>query len=129
MPVIMPDGMPATVADLIARWRPLSTQETANAEAYLVDAWEILLVEVPDLEDRLTEGLLSPNVAVSVLCAMVLRKLQNLEGKSQESIDDYAFGRAGAVADGMLYATSAEIARLSGSAAASAFSITPWQAS
>lgn len=44
---------PVAVADLVARWRPLSTAETALGQLLLDDAWALLLYKIPDLEARL----------------------------------------------------------------------------
>lgn len=119
---------PAAVVDLEARWRPLTGQERTNAQTFLVDAWAYLTAELPTLDQRLTDGEVSDELVTAAVCAMVLRVLRNPDGKRQESIDDYAWTRDQAVSAGLLYATSDELARLSGGTTAAAFSITPWQA-
>lgn len=116
---------PASVTDIEERWRPLSTQENTNAQAFLGDAWEYLTSELPTLEQRITDGEVTERNVVRVVCAMVLRVLRNPDGKVQESIDDYAYTRGKAVSDGLLYATDGELSSLSGGRSRQAFSISP----
>ena len=101
---------PATISDIEARWRPLNAQQTTNAEAYLDDAWSMLLGRRPSLESDLDEGTVSTNNVVRVLAAMVLRILRNPEGKSQEQIDDYKYTRSELTASGLLHVTGDELA-------------------
>ncbi len=103
---------PAEVADIIARWRPLTAQETTNATALLADAWALLLARRPTLEADITAGTVSEENVVRVVVAMVLRVLRNPEGKLEESIDDYSYKRDAAVSTGGLYVTSDELADL-----------------
>lgn len=104
---------PATVADLEARWRPLTTLETTNAEALLEDAWALLLSRRPNLEDDLTDETVSEANVVRVVAAMVLRVLRNPDGKLEESIDDYRYRRDSALSAGVLYVTADELAGIS----------------
>lgn len=98
---------PATPADIEARWRPLTDQETTNAQTFLDDAWVMLkrrmaAVDV-DIEAVIAEDEdLSADV-IRVLCASVLRVLKNPDGKRRESIDDYSWERDEAVSAGLLY--------------------------
>ena len=118
---------PAQISDLAARWRQLDARETSNGLAFLTDAWEYLCGEIPTLPDTMgtptgpTEGQVR-----RVVCAMVLRVLRNPDGLVQESIDDYAYRRADAVADGLLYATPRELDSLTAKRRGRAFSITPY---
>lgn len=104
---------PATVADLEARWRPLSSDESSVAQALLDDAWEILLARVPLLSNRLDDASLSEGLVIAVETAMVLRVLKNPDGKRSESIDDYTWVRDNAVSAGLLYLDGAELLQLS----------------
>ncbi|RNL63644.1 hypothetical protein EFK50_07835 [Nocardioides marmoriginsengisoli] len=111
---------PATTADVEARWRPLSAQETINAQTFLDDAWRMLrrhftqlginLDELIDTDNELPaeERTLQAEV-VRVLVAAVLRTMKNPDGLSQESIDDYTYKRDEAVAAGLLYFTDDEL--------------------
>lgn len=103
---------PTTVTDLEARWRPLSTQETINAEAFLDDAWALLLSRRPNLEANLTAGTVSAADAVRVVSAMVLRVLKNPNGWEDEAIDDWRGKRAAVIASGELYVSTGELADL-----------------
>ena len=119
---------PVTVADLEARWRPLTPVEASVAASLLADAWAIMLARVPDVEARLSSTL-SGDLVVAVESAMVLRVLRNPDGKRQETIDDYSWTRDNAVSAGLLYLSDEELALLGPSGAASnAFSIRPYGA-
>lgn len=111
---------PATVADVIARWRPLSAQEDTNAETFLADAWNMLkrrmAVEGVDIEAKIAEDELLPvaqrtlkDAVVRVIATAVLRVMKNPDGKSRESIDDYSWQRDEAVSAGLLYFTDDEL--------------------
>lgn len=104
---------PTAVSDIEARWRPLSPSETIVATSLLADAWSTLIGRVPSLDQRLTDGSVSPDLVVAVVSAMVLRVLRNPEGKRQESLDDYSYTRDQALSAGVLYVTDAEIDLLS----------------
>lgn len=101
---------PATVADIEARWRPLTDQQAINADAYLDDAWAMLLGRRPTLEADLTAGTVSEANVVRVVAAMVLRILRNPEGKESEQIDDYKYTRSKLIASGLLHVTDDELA-------------------
>jgi hypothetical protein len=121
---------PVIVADLEARFRPLTDVETSNAQALLDDTWEELLARVPSLDQRVTDGRTSVGLVIRVVSAMALRVLRNPEAIKQWSVDDAAFTRDSLVSSGLLYANSDEIDLLSGRASAArrgAFSITPQQ--
>lgn len=101
---------PATTADLEARWRPLTTQETTNATAFLADAWALLLSRRPSLEADITAGTVSTANVVRVVSAMVLRILKNPDAWDQETIDDWSGRRNALMADGILRVTPDELA-------------------
>ena len=101
---------PATIADIEARWRPLSTQEAINAEAYLGDAWWLLQGRRPTLDADLTAGTVTEGNVVRIVTAMVLRILKNPDGKVEESIDDYRYRRDSLMASGLLSVTDDELA-------------------
>lgn len=115
---------PAQVADVEARWRPLSDQETTNASAYLDDAWVMLKRRISGLDAHATADEDFSADVVRVECQMVLRVLKNPDGKTQEAIDDYSYSRDKAVSGGLLYVTDDELADLVGqSYAPSSFTI------
>jgi hypothetical protein len=105
---------PAFTADVEARWRTLSDQETLNAEVFLEDAWVMLkrrmaLLEVADFEDSLDDDADLKADVVRILATAVLRVLKNPDGKRQESIDDYTWTLDQAVSAGLLYFTDDEL--------------------
>lgn len=105
---------PAAVADVVARWRPLTTQETTNAETFLEDAWVMLkrrmtLLGVTDFEDQIDEDTDFAAEVVRILATAVLRVMKNPDGKSRESIDDYSWARDEAVSSGLLYFADDEL--------------------
>ena len=105
---------PATVADIEARWRPLNSQETINATAFLEDAWWLILGRLPLIEDYITAGTVSEGNVKRVVVAMVRRMLRNPEGIRvvEESIDDYRQRRELLVGNDALYLTPDELADL-----------------
>lgn len=103
---------PATVDDLVARWRPLSDQETTNAQAFLDDAWSLLTERRRTLEADMTAGTVSTATATRVVCAMVLRVLKNPDGYESESFEDWTGRRNAVAASGALEPTADELADL-----------------
>lgn len=101
---------PATIADLEARWRTLTADETGRAVAYLADAWWMLLGRRPNLEADITAGTVSVGNVVRVVSAMVLRVMSNPDGLLEEQIDDYRYRRDSLVASGALHVTADEMA-------------------
>lgn len=104
---------PATTADIEARWRPLTDQETTNANAFLDDAWAELLSRRPGLEADIAADTVSEANVIRVVSAMVTRVLKNPGGYDSESIDDWSGRRNQLVADGVLRVTSEELALVS----------------
>lgn len=93
--------------------RALSPSEGVTANAYLEQASALLRLRVPSVDSRITAATLDPELVAGVVADAVIRVLRNPDGKVQESIDDYTYRRADAVADGSLYLTASEIASLS----------------
>lgn len=123
---------PVSVADLEARWRPLTSDQQITAQAMLDDAWAILSTRLPNLPTDVTvvppatTAVVSREVLVAVMSAMVLRVLRNPDGKVSETIDDYTYRRSDAVANGALYVTPDELGLLSPAGSGSAFTIRPF---
>ena len=99
---------PVIVADIEARWRPLTAAEETVAEAYLDDAWAVVLSQVPGIEARMAAGTLSLDLVVKVVAAMVLRIMRNPDGVRQWSVDDASFTRDQALSAGLLYLADSE---------------------
>jgi hypothetical protein len=76
----------ATLEDLADRLgRDLTESEERRATAWLRDATALILKQFPQYEAEPTD------ISTMVCCAMVLRKLDNPNGKRQESLDDYSY--------------------------------------
>lgn len=104
---------PATVDDLVKRsLRPLSDAERAVGQEMLDDAWAIVLSQKPFVDEKQQEDVSFRRLVVQVLCAMVLRVLNNPNGKLEESGDDYSYRLDAAVSTGALYLSDAELALL-----------------
>lgn len=104
---------PTTVADIEARWRPLTAQETTNATAFLGDAWALLLTRRPTLEADMTALTVKTENVRRVVAAMVLRILKNPDGYDSESLDDWTGRRNALMASGVLHVTPDELADMS----------------
>lgn len=122
---------PATSTDLQNRsLRTLTAQELAVGAVLLEDAWTVLCSQVPSLEARLDAvpaDVKLKALVVQIQCAMVMRVLNNPDGKFKEQIDDYSYQLDSAVSTGALYASDAELALLKAgdSASDTAFTIRP----
>lgn len=108
---------PATKQDLQDRsFRTLTDTEKDVGEKLLADAWAIVLTSRPGVVDRLDKvpkDQVFESLVVQTLCAMVLRVLNNPEGKLEERQDDYQYRLDSAVSTGALYLSDAEAERLS----------------
>lgn len=104
----------ANTLDIEARFRTLSSAEEPVAQALLDDAWVIVKSAVPDIETRISTGVLDLGVATFVVCAMVLRVLRNPDGVRQWSVDDYSETRDSVLSGGVLYVSDAEADLLTG---------------
>lgn len=99
----------ATTADVEARWRPLSDEETTVAETRLEDAERNLRRRIKDFAVRVETDEDFRADVVQVEADAVIRVLLNPDRKSEEKIDDYAFKRG---SDGGLRITADEWATL-----------------
>ena len=73
---------PATTADIVSRWRPLTVQESTIADTRLEDAWRKLKRDVPgDLESRMVGNDDLTADTIRVLADAVIRVLEALERK------------------------------------------------
>jgi len=100
---------PARSSDLVARsLRTLSDQEQTVGQTLLDDAWAIVVAEVPSASDRVTTDTQYSSLVIRVLCAMVLRVLNNPDGKLSEAVDDYQYRLDASVSTGALYLSGDE---------------------
>lgn len=105
---------PVIIADLEARWRPLSASEAVVAQSVLDDALSIVVVRRPTVMADIAAGEVTEDSLIFVVCAMVLRVLKNPDGKAEESIDDYRYKRDTAIASGALYVSDDELRLVTG---------------
>lgn len=116
----------ATVADVEAVWRPLSSAEQGVAQAWLDRASALVRASVQNVDTRVAMDDNYRQLAAGVVVDMALRVLKNPEGKRQESIDDYSWTRDNSVAAGNLYLADDELSLLLGvRRRGGAFSIVP----
>lgn len=122
---------PASVQDLIDRsLRSLSDVELRWGSTKLEDAYTQIVTLRPNVDKRLDDLAASDQfrrVVVQVQCAMVLRVLNNPDGRLEEQGDDYSYRLDQAVSTGALYVTDAELQLLSAfdSTSDTAFSLRP----
>jgi hypothetical protein len=124
---------PATTADIVARWRPLTAAETIVAGTRLEDAWRKLKKDVPDLETRMATDSDLTDDAIRVLADAVIRVLQSNERngvrKGSIGVDDASRSwELDASIQASLYFTDDEIADLSSTGrrrGARAYSVRP----
>lgn len=100
------------VADELGRSSISDPGEVAQVNAWLRRAEATIKVRVPDLDSRIASGALSTEVVAGVEAAIVARKVLNPEGKQNERIDDYSYGRVEAAATVDLEPTPGEWALL-----------------
>ncbi|WP_020141137.1 hypothetical protein [Streptomyces sp. 351MFTsu5.1] len=99
----------ATLTDLADRLgRDLTATEERQATAWLKDASALILDRFPQYATAPTD------ISLKVCCAMVLRKLDNPNGKRQESIDDYSYTIDSSRSRGEIYLSEEEADELRG---------------
>lgn len=104
----------AVASDVAVRLgRELDDVETAQVEAFLDDAENMIRVRFPLLDSQITAGAIRLQVVVSVEAGAVRRLMLNPEGYSQEAIDGWSGQRGSTVANGLLTITDTEWAALS----------------
>lgn len=97
--------------------RPLSDVEWAATRRWVIQLSSLVRFRRPDIDTWITGALVPKDVVAGAIVAAIVRKLINPEGKLQESVDDYAYRRADAVADGSLYISESDWALLRPTAA------------
>lgn len=109
----------ATLTDLGDRLgRDLTSSEARQATAWLADAEALILKRFPQYATTPTD------ISKKVCCAMVLRKLDNPNGKRQESLDDYSYTIDSSRSRGEVYLSDEEAEELRPQTSG-AFSIVP----
>lgn len=93
----------ATPADVEARLgRELDEAETLVVQTRLDDAELILKSRIPDLDQKIVEGVISEDAVVMVESEMVLRLVRNPEGYTSETDGNYSYQISAEVASGKL---------------------------
>lgn len=111
----------ATATDVAARWRPLSTAETAIADTLAADASDMIRNRWPDIDLRVAGDNPTALSVTRIVAAMVKRAMLvgDAEGLSQhmEVAGPFQQRQTFANPNGNLYFTSEDIRVLSGETA------------
>ena len=118
--------MYATLTDVATRLgRTPEPVEAAQIEAWIGDVSGLIAERIPNLAELATDPAYEQKLT-SIICAVVIRKVDNPTGKLQERIDDYSYGlSAEVVRSSDLTLTDAEWARLLPGSGASAYTVRP----
>lgn len=93
----------ATPADVEARLgRDLDADETALVSTRLEDAELLIKMRIPDLDQRIIDGLISEAAVVMVESEMVLRLIRNPDGYQSETDGNYTYQLRSDVSSGLL---------------------------
>lgn len=93
----------ATPEDVEVRFmRPLDEDEKRVVAARLEDAELLLRSRIPDLDEKVTAGVLDQALVVMVEAEMVLRLIRNPDGLVQETDGSYSYSTSQKVASGLL---------------------------
>lgn len=101
----------ADASDVITRWgvnpAEVSAEDTALITSRISDAELLIRHKLPDLDQRITDGVLSADIVALVETNAVLRVVRNPEGRAQESDGNYSY-MTGAESSGKLEITAEE---------------------
>jgi len=123
----------ATVSDVEVRYgRTLTVSEAAQVGAWIDDLEAEILERIPDLDDLVLDGRPTAATLKRVICAAIIRKLQNPSGLRTRTvaIDDYSTTETVDAANsaGYLGLTDDEWSLLLPGSSGDAFTITPYGA-
>jgi hypothetical protein len=114
----------ATWIDVENRFdRDLTDREKTQVTEWLDDVEDTILGRIPNLAALIAAGTLTQRTVVKVEANVVLRKLNNPQGKLTERIDDYSWTRDSSTATGALFLTDEDWAELTPSAPSDSYSI------
>jgi hypothetical protein len=102
----------ATADDVAARWRPLNTQEQAQADALCADASVLLRARFPGIDSQISGGQLDEAAVVMVAAGMVRRAMiGGGEGIQQQSetVGPYSTSQTYANPLGNVFLTAADL--------------------
>ena len=103
----------AAVDDVAVRWsRELSCEEKRLVQVRLDDVERLIRRRIPNLDDRLTDGLVDVEDVIQVEADAVLRLARNPEGYVSETDGNYTYQLSKDLATGRLTITSDEWATL-----------------
>ena len=103
----------ASVDDVAVRWsRDLSCEERELVSVRLEDVERLIRRRVPNLDDRLADGLIDVEDLIQVEADAVLRLARNPEGYVSETDGNYTYQLSKDLATGKLSLTSDEWAML-----------------
>lgn len=103
----------ASVADVEARLgRTLDSSESQIVSTRLNDIELMIRHRIPDLDIKVSTGVIDPALIVMVECDAILRLVRNPEGYTAETDGNYSYQISKEVASGKLDITSAEWALL-----------------
>lgn len=107
----------ATVENLQAGWRELSSEEVTTATELLARASRKCRAEVPSLDARITNALIDADLVGDIVCDMVKRAMSSVDaGLTQvsETAGPFTQSRTFSNPSGDLYLTKAEKRQLVG---------------
>lgn len=105
--------------------RDLTTREQIQVTEWLDDVESSILTRIPNLAQLIADGTLQQRTVVKIEAQVVLRKLDNPQGKLTERIDDYSWTRDSSTATGQLELNDCEWDELTPATATDAFTIRP----
>jgi len=123
----------AAASDVEVRYgRTLTASEKAQTEAWIEDLDSEIRERIPDLDGMVSAGRPTHGTLLRVICAAVIRKLQNPEGlrTTTVAIDDYSTTKTvdSTNSAGFLSLTDDEWSLLLPGSSGDAFTITPFWA-
>lgn len=100
----------ANLSDVTTRLgAPVSdAAEVAQVNAWIADVEATIVKRIPDAATRAADDPVYLALLVKVVAQVVVRKIHNPEGKQNERIDDYSYGRERDAAKADLTPTDAE---------------------
>lgn len=117
----------ATSADVAARWRALTPEETAVADQLAIDASDIIRTRWPNVDARIADGSLTAASVTRVVAAMVKRAMNQPVPEGFESFSQGVgpFNAGGKVVNpnGNLYLSAEEVRLFEGPRTRRAFGV------
>ena len=108
----------ATAADVAARWRPLTSEETVIVETLLDDASDMIRVRFPSIDADLASGAVAASTVIRIVANMVKRAMLNrdTEGVTQgsETVGPFTHSNSYANPNGNLYLSKDDLLAFEG---------------